>query len=120
MIIAPPTSPDGTCVVARLAAPAAAAQRIASLLAESYDPEEIACGAFEQPDGSWLVEAYFPAMPDMTVVRDLVALAAGDNDGDKLAATVTVDTIEAKDWVRSSPGGAEARSGRPLHGPWRP
>jgi len=102
VIIAPPTSPDGTCVVVSLEAPAAAAQRIASLLAESFDPEDIACGAFEQPNGSWLVEAYFPAMPDVTAVRDLVALAAGDNDGDKLAASLTVGTVEAKDWVRSS------------------
>jgi ribosomal protein L11 methyltransferase len=88
--------------VARLAAREPEARRIASFLAEAFDPDEAACGAFEAPDGSWRVEAHFGSEPDRAALRDLVALAIGDNDGEDLARTLTIETVAAKDWVAAS------------------
>jgi ribosomal protein L11 methyltransferase len=102
--------PPGPTVVARLAAPEAQARRIASVLAEAYDPDTAACGAFEMPDGSWQVEAHFGEKPNVTALRGLVALAAGDDSGDKLAATMRIETIAAKDWVKASLDGL-----KPVH-----
>jgi hypothetical protein len=43
----------GATFVARLTAAEEPARRIANVLAESLDPEEVVCAAFERPDKSW-------------------------------------------------------------------
>ncbi len=96
------TIPNAATVVARLTAPEAQARRIAGFLAEAYDPDAAACGAFEMPDGAWQVEAHFGEQPDVEALRGLVVLAAGDDSGDRLAASLTIETVAAKDWVKSS------------------
>jgi ribosomal protein L11 methyltransferase len=84
--------------VARLAIDPAGARRVADLLAESLDPTTAACAALEQPDGRWQVEVHFRDRPDMTALRSLVALAAGQH----AAKALTLDTIAARDWVKAS------------------
>jgi ribosomal protein L11 methyltransferase len=84
--------------VARLGAEAAAARRIADRLAESLDPAEAACAAFEQPGGCWQVEIHFRTRPNLAELRALVALAAGDDTAGRLS----VRRIGPRDWVKQS------------------
>ena len=74
------------------------ARRISDLLTESLDQGEAAIGAFEAPDGRWDVTIYFGEAPDEAAIRDLVALAAGD----QAAQSVRFDTVEPKDWVKAT------------------
>ena len=74
------------------------ASRIVDVLSESFDNNDVAIAAFEQPDGRWDVTMYFAAPPDEAAIRDMIVLAAGQS----VADTTTFDTVAAKDWVRSS------------------
>jgi ribosomal protein L11 methyltransferase len=74
------------------------ARRISDLLTETIDEGEAAIGAFEGPDGRWDVTFYFAAAPDEAAIRELVALAAGD----QAAHALRFDTVEAKDWVKAT------------------
>jgi ribosomal protein L11 methyltransferase len=67
-------------------------------LTEIFFEGEAAIGAFQQPDGRWGVTVHFPDAPDQARVRAFVAEAAGE----ATAATMTFDTIAAKDWVKAS------------------
>ena len=71
-------SDSSATYVARLIADEAAARRIADLLAESLDPTDSACAAFEQPDGRWQVDVHFHKRPDEKSLRAMIALAGGD------------------------------------------
>jgi ribosomal protein L11 methyltransferase len=74
------------------------ARRVVDLLNESLDDGHAAIAAFERADGRWDISAHFAEAPDQASIRELVALAAGDD----IAQHITFDTVEAKDWVAAS------------------
>ncbi len=84
--------------MARLVAGEAAARRIADLLAESLDPTDSACAAFEQPDGRWQVDVHFHKRPDEKSLRAIIAMAGGD----KLARAMSVQKVAPRNWVKES------------------
>ncbi len=87
------------------------ARRIADLIAETFDPAEVAVANFEQSEGVWAVEAYAGSAFDADMLRDLVAVAAGD----ALAAEVEFGALQEKDWIAASLEGlAPVRVG-PFH-----
>ncbi len=92
----------------------AAARRIADLLAESFDADEVVVTAFEAAPGRWDLSLHFARPPDEERVRDAVRLAAGD----EAARALAFSAIAAKDWIRASLDGlAPVRAGRFLvHG----
>ncbi len=92
------SSTNGSTFVARLTADEASARRIANFLAESLDPSEVACAAFELPDKSWQVDIHFRKEPVKAELREMIALA-GD---EKSASTVKVERVAARDWVKES------------------
>jgi ribosomal protein L11 methyltransferase len=85
-------------VVARLSTDGASARRVGDLLAESFDAEEVAASAFEQPDGHWSLALHFSHQPDETAVRALIASVAGTATADALV----FETLLPTDWVRKS------------------
>jgi ribosomal protein L11 methyltransferase len=74
------------------------ARRVVDLLNESLDNDQAAVAAYERPDGRWDVSVHFAEPPDQASIRELVALAAGDD----AAQGITFDTVQAKDWVKAS------------------
>jgi len=76
----------------------AAARRVVDALTDVFYEGETAIAAFERPDGRWDVTAHFADPPDQALVRMLVANAAGE----AIAAGLSFDTLEAKDWVKAS------------------
>jgi ribosomal protein L11 methyltransferase len=74
------------------------ARRVVDVLNESIDEGQAAVAAFERPDGHWDISVHFSEAPDKTSIRELIALAAGD----EVAQAVIFDTVEAKDWVKAS------------------
>jgi ribosomal protein L11 methyltransferase len=81
--------------LARLICDEATAKRVANALSEQFEAET-AVAAFEGLDGRWNVEVHFEHPPDLESLRDMVRQAAG------MDLAVTLDTIEAKDWVAAS------------------
>ncbi|MDO8878150.1 MAG: 50S ribosomal protein L11 methyltransferase, partial [Pseudolabrys sp.] len=78
-------------------------------MAETLDANDTASGAFETDDGVWHVALHFREPPDREMVRDLIALAAGDD----AAAALTFEDVAAKDWVAESLSGLKpVRAGR--------
>jgi ribosomal protein L11 methyltransferase len=92
---------DGASFVARLTADEQPARRIANFLAESLDPAEVVCAAFERPDKTWQVDIHFRNEPAPAQFREMIALA-GDN---KSAAAVVVERVAPRDWVKESLAG---------------
>ena len=84
--------------VATLAADEALARRISDHLIECLDPAQAVCAAFEQPGGGWEVAVHFGQEPDVTILREMVAAASND----RLARSMTVDKLPARDWVKAS------------------
>jgi len=88
-------------ILARLVCDEKTAKRLAALAAESFEPDDIACAAFERDGGGWEVALHFRHKPDEKAVRELVAVAA-----DKRAAqALTFETLADKDWVEASLAG---------------
>jgi ribosomal protein L11 methyltransferase len=85
-------------VVARLSTDGATARQVGDLLAESFDAEDIAASAFEQPDGHWSLALHFSHRADETAVRALIASVAGTATAD----TLVFETLSPTDWVRKS------------------
>jgi len=83
---------------ARLVTDRVTAQRLADVLTESLDEQEVVVSAFESEDGHWTTAIHFPAAPNETAIRALVALEAGA----ELANTLVFERIEARDWVAAS------------------
>jgi ribosomal protein L11 methyltransferase len=75
-----------------------AARTAVDVVTEIFFEGDTAVAAFERPDGRWDVTAHFADAPDQTLVRQLVADAAGED----VAATLAFDIVEAKDWVKAS------------------
>jgi ribosomal protein L11 methyltransferase len=96
--------------VARLTcADQAAARRISAYMAETLDANDTACGSFETDDGVWHVALHFREPPDQQMVRELIAIATGD----EMAAALTFENVAAKDWVAESLSGLKpVRAGR--------
>jgi ribosomal protein L11 methyltransferase len=97
------------------------ARAIVDMIVESFEPAEAAASAFESdgplgPDGvrEWIVEAYFGFEPDVDALRDLIAVAAGD----EAAAQIEMSRTAEADWVANSLAGLPpVRAGRFLvHG----
>jgi len=86
-----------------------AAKRVVDLLNESFFEGQAAISAFENPDGRWDVTVHFADPPDQTSIRELVGIAAGD----EVAHAITFDSVEAKDWVKTTLEGlVPVRAGR--------
>jgi ribosomal protein L11 methyltransferase len=81
----------------RVAADEATAKRLASILAETFDPEAVAASAFETP-GGWAVEAHFVIEPDREKVADLVRATAGE----ALVRAISFEILQPKDWIAAS------------------
>ena len=88
----------GGTFVARLVAGEHPARRVANYLAESLDPTEVVCAAFERPDKRWQVDLHFRERPEPSGLRTMIALAGGD----KLASTLVVEKVKPRDWVKDS------------------
>jgi len=112
--------PNNAAHLLRLVCDEKRARAVADLIVESFEPAEAASTAFETegpwPGGgkAWLVEAYFAFEPDEEGMRELVALAAGE----EAAAAVEFGLTEKRDWVANALAGlAPVRAGRYLvHG----
>jgi ribosomal protein L11 methyltransferase len=106
--------PHKITTILRLSTTQDRARTLTDALAEVFDPENSAVAAFEQKDGSWLVEIYFAEEPDEKAVCDLVALVAGK----AAASSMRFEALAAKDWVAASLEGLKPiRAGRFLvHG----
>jgi ribosomal protein L11 methyltransferase len=74
------------------------ARRVSDLLTESLDEVEAAISAFEGPGGRCDITVHFTQAPDEAVIRELIALAAGNDP----AQAVRFDTVEPKDWVKAT------------------
>src|SRR6202047_4303510 len=74
------------------------ARRVVDRLNESFFEGQAAIAAFERSDGRWDITMHFAEAPDQAQVRDLVGIAAGDD----VAANITFDTVEARDWVKAT------------------
>ena len=98
----------------RLVTERATAQRLAAFLTESLDEQDVVVAAFESDGGQWTTAVYFPAPPNETAIRALVALEMGA----ELANALVFERLEAKDWVAASLEGlAPVAAGRFLvHG----
>jgi ribosomal protein L11 methyltransferase len=95
--------------VARLSCDEPTARRVASLLAETLDSDDVACAAFEAEDGQWQVALHSSDGLDHERLRALVAIAAGDD----AARALTFETVAESDWVaRSLEGLTPVRAGR--------
>jgi len=106
--------PAPATTLARITGDEHTTRRIAGLIAESWDPDDVATVAFETPDGSWVAEAYFATAPDEAALRELIAAAAGAEAG----AQLEIGHVAARDWVAASLEGlAPVAAGRfLLHG----
>ena len=74
------------------------ARRIADLLTEGLAEGEAAVAAFAGPTGRWDITVHFAEAPNEATIRDLIALAAGD----EAARAASFDVVEAKDWVKAT------------------
>jgi ribosomal protein L11 methyltransferase len=74
------------------------ARHVVDRLSESFFEGQAAIAAFERSDGRWDIVMHFDEPPDQISIRELVGIAAG---GD-VAQAITFDTVEAKDWVKTT------------------
>jgi ribosomal protein L11 methyltransferase len=89
----------GASYVMRVPIDEAMAKRLASILAETFDPD-IAASAFEAANG-WAIEAHFARAPDRERVTELVRTVAGEN----AARAIRFEILAPKDWIATSLAG---------------
>src|ERR1700678_3439963 len=95
--------------VATLITDEQSARRIAGIVSESYEGDEVAVALVDAGAGRWRVAIHFRRPPDEKSLRALTASAAGA----AAAKALHFDRIEAADWVRDSLAGlAPVRAGR--------
>jgi ribosomal protein L11 methyltransferase len=100
---------DSPTTVARLLCDEPTARRLATYFSECLDPEDTACAAFEGDDGRWQLAIHFRDRPNDVALRALMEIA---QDG-AAAAALTVEPVEAADWVAQSLSGlTPVRAGR--------
>lgn len=87
--------------VARLLCDEATARRLATFFSECLDPDDTASAAFEDDNGRWQIAIHFRDPPDEKLLRDMVADAADA----QAAAALTIEPVEAADWVAQSLSG---------------
>jgi ribosomal protein L11 methyltransferase len=111
--------PNNAAHMMRVTCDEARARAIADLVVESFEPSETAASAFETDaplagGKAWMVEVYFGFPPDEDLLRELVAVAAGD----AAAAAVEFGRTPQRDWVANALAGlSPVRAGRFLvHG----
>ena len=75
-----------------------AARGVVDVLTEIFCEGEAAVAAFERPGGSWDITLHIAQAPDRALLREIVARQAGK----EIADTIAFDTIEARDWVKTS------------------
>ena len=75
-----------------------AARGVVDVLTEIFCEGEAAVAAFERAGGSWDITLHFAQAPDRALLREIVARQAGK----EIADTIAFDTIEARDWVKTS------------------
>src|SRR5581483_8550462 len=104
--------PGATCA-ARVITDEATARRLSDYLAGSLEEDGVVTSAYEGAHG-WTVAIHFPAPPNGTAIRALVALGSGP----ELANALTFESVETQDWVKASLEGlAPVQAGRFLvHG----
>ncbi len=86
-----------------------AARKLADLLAESHDANDVAVTLVDAGAGRWHVAIHFRAAPDEQAVRGLAAAVAGAAAGRALR----FERIAARDWVGESLAGLKpVRAGR--------
>nr|WP_034993780.1 50S ribosomal protein L11 methyltransferase [Beijerinckia mobilis] len=109
-------------IVMRLDCDEAKANRIADLIVETFDPEEIAASTFERkPENGgqpgWGIEVFFASPPDEDNLRAFIESVAGP----EAAHALVFEQIEQRDWVAASLEGLPpVRAGRFLvHGAHR-
>src|SRR3569833_1634324 len=73
------------------------ARRIADLLTESFDNNEVAVATIKTHDGRWEVNAHFAQPPDDNFLRAQIGHAADDASAEALK----LETVEARDWVHA-------------------
>jgi ribosomal protein L11 methyltransferase len=88
-----------TTTVAHLICDEPTARRLASYLAETLEPNDCVCSAFEGDGGQWQVAVHFRVSPEQAGLRALVAIAAGD----AAAAALSIEPVAPADWVRFQP-----------------
>jgi len=74
------------------------ARRVSDLLTEYLFEGEAAVAAFEGERGQWDITVHFAQAPDERAIRNLVALAAGEEAG----KAVRFDSVEPRDWVKAT------------------
>ena len=87
-----------TTTVARLFCDEPTARRLASYLAETLEPNDCVCSAFEDDDGRWQMAVHFRDAPEQAGLRALVAIAASD----AAAAALSIEQVAPADWVKES------------------
>jgi ribosomal protein L11 methyltransferase len=97
MTSGPPTLASAS-VVARITTDSAAAERIADVLAESFDSQDIAASVTDEGGGRWSIAIHFRSAPNESAVRALAALAAGA----EIANALVFETVAAEDWIAAS------------------
>jgi ribosomal protein L11 methyltransferase len=105
---------DYSTTVAHLTCDESTARRLADFLGENLDAEKTVCSAFEDDHGQWQVAIHFQENPNVTGLRELVRVAAGD----EAASSLAVKQVAARDWVQESLAGLKpVRAGRfVIHG----
>jgi ribosomal protein L11 methyltransferase len=84
-------------------------RRIAAVISETYDGDDVAVTLVDAGAGRWRVAIHFRHPPDKKSLRALTASAAGA----AAAKALHFDLVEAADWVRDSLAGlAPVRAGR--------
>jgi ribosomal protein L11 methyltransferase len=103
-----PSDPSAT-PVASLETDEQSARRIADLLTQTFDADEVAVALFDGGGGRWSVTIHFRAASYEDAVRALVAVAAGPAAAEKLRFA----RVAAQDWVSQSLAGlAPVAAGR--------
>lgn len=87
-----------TTAVARLFCDEPTARRLASYLAETLEPNDCVCSAFEGDGGQWQLAVHFREAPEQAALRALIAVAAGD----AAAAALSIEQVAPADWVKES------------------
>jgi ribosomal protein L11 methyltransferase len=94
---------------ARLTTDEQTARRVAAFLGETLDSEDTVCAAFEDERGQWHVAIHYAGEADEQHLRELVALAAGDD----AARALSFERVDEADWVeRSLEGLTPVHAGR--------
>src|ERR1700691_5206666 len=92
--------------VAMLITDEQSARRVAAVVSETYEGEDVAVALVAAGAGRWRVAIHLRDRPDENALRALTASAAGA----AAAKALRFDVVEAADWVRDSLAGLVAVS----------